>query len=110
MPPGLLPPLMVAMSVSCVGIAAEFDDELTGVLFVCPLITTLTLTEVSAVTCVEVAGLVAVTVTVLVTVDGSATGVNLMVLEIFEGESWTYGMFTEPKPLDPNAAELTITV
>ena len=86
------------------------DDALTGVEFAGPPGTICTETPVLAVTCVEVPALVAVTVTLLVTVEGSATGMNLMVPEIFDGESWTNGMLTQPKPLVPNAAGLMMTV
>ena len=46
-----------------------------------------TFVEALPVTSLDVPFAVAVTVTVLVTVEGSATGVNLMVPEIFDGES-----------------------
>ena len=61
-------------------------------------------------TCVEVPALVAVTVTLLVTVEGSATGVNLMVPETFDGESWTNGMVTPSRNRWTRTPRLTMTV
>ena len=62
------------------------------------------------VTSLDVPFAVAVTVAVLVTVEGWATGVNLMVPRDLRRRVVHVGMLTEPNPLLPNADGLMTTV